>query len=241
VTDTPSPEGSLTEIPRKWLTAAAGFVPILLQAITYICYKEFFSAFQIRPEEAGYDFASLLGQQAAALLAASALVLAALAALTATISYYPRLLAAILSPKKIPNWVKSLLPFTENLEGVGVDLQVIFIGSLISIAWSISETTQVGDILFLPATVGIFSVDHILTKKVVGSDGDSAWVKITKPRQYSALRVLVVSFVVVISITQVDHAGPLTRKLSEAVASMVIIFVIDRAFPVIHVPTPSEK
>ncbi len=223
-----APDLGAADISRKWLLAAASFIPILLQSITYISYKAFLGSFQVRPEEAGYDFASLLGQQAPALIMASALTVMVLALITFALMYYWHLLGPYIVQKlRFPYAFKQRLPFLAKIEGNLVDLRMMgfaFLAlAIVGVAGRLGEGFSLP---VLPVMAAILSIEHLIVARSSRHSARSLWVRLTEVNSYSATRILALSGSVVLLLSTIRVDG--IEGLNYAVTSLVIVFVLDR-------------
>lgn len=223
-----APDLGAADISRKWLLAAASFIPITLQSITYISYKAFLGYFQVRPEEAGYDFASLLGQQAPALIIASALTVMVLAIIAFALMYYWHALGPYIIQKlHFPHAFKRRLPFLAKIEGSLVDLRMMgFAFSALVIVGVAGRLGQGVSLSVLPLMAAILSIEHLIVAGRPGHPPRSLWVRLTEANSYSATRVLVLSGSVVLLLSTIRVDG--IQGMNYAVTSLVIVFVLDR-------------
>lgn len=223
-----APDLGAADISRKWLLAAASFMPIILQSITYISYKAFLGYFQVRPEEAGYDFASLLGQQAPALIMASALTVMMLAIITFALMYYWHVLGPYIIQKlHFPHAFKQRLPFLAKIEGSLVDLRMMgFAFATLVIVGVAGRLGQGVSLAVLPLMAAILSIEHLIVARSPGHSPRSLWVRLTEANSYSATRVLVLSGSVVLLLSTIKVDG--IQGMNYAVTSLVIVFILDR-------------
>lgn len=210
---------------KIWLPFSA-VAAAAVQTVAYVGYKLFYTSFGVRPEEVGYDYASLFPRtafQLALIIAAGLLILSALSLLVAFVS------AVIVPTFKRRGHAR----LSSGDRGVLLLLAAMTLSALIA---RIVGNRHFGLIL-LASCVLVFVVNHLRARRA-GSPQNSALSQLAAPRIYRGGRRITLLLVAAASAAAFDVSD--LDDLPLLLVVVVIVYSVDRAVPVSEIASETD-
>lgn len=208
-----------------WLPLSA-LVAGVVQTVAYAGYKFFYNSFGIRPEEVGYDYASLLPRTAyvVALLVSIALVVLALVSLT--LAFYVGLLKPMLQ-----DFLGGSKPSPAGRLDNG--LAVAMVPFAATVVVSLVGAAQLAGWAFLSVGLTAVVVEHVRARNRNVADS-SVLMRFLAPRTYRGARRVVLIAVASIFPGTLALSSPVE---AETVAfAVLMVYALDRMVPVVDPP-----
>lgn len=209
----------------------AVFVPLsvvgaaALQTVAYAGYKLFYNSFGVRPEEVGYDYASLFPRTAMQIAILVSVALVVLAALSIAVAFYGAIGVGFLRGQRES---KLADPAVEDRRArfLGFGIAAVFAVTLVASAIGLPSIA-----FYAFATVVVLSLaaEHIVARDTK----TRSWLDdLFRPRIYRApRRILLIA--AALSLPTLD-ATVLPLSTAEVVIWTIAIFLVDRAVPVVQ-------
>jgi hypothetical protein len=205
---------------KLWLPLSA-VAATAVQTIAYVGYKLFYNSFGVRPEEVGYDYASLLPRtafQLALLLAAALLFLCALSLILAC-------------------YAVTLKPFFSGWSGTRRSTgDRAAVASLAAMVLSIAVAAIVGNrhfwLILCASGAVVLVIDHSLARSA-GRPQSSLLSELMTPRIYRGARRMVLLTMAALSATALDLGG--LDRMALLLVLVIGLYVADRFVPVVDV------
>lgn len=199
----------------------------VLQTIAYTGYKLFYNAFGVRPEEVGYDYASLFPRTAIPLAVLLSFVLTALATVSFAVALYGGMGYS---------FIKSLRtetpedPFHRERQA-----RLVMIGFATTFGVLLVMNALGASSVAIWAVVAVFLITVLIEHRVARDTASRSWLDVLfAPRIYrSPRRLLLIAFA--ISVPTWDPNVEIT--FSYVLSMTLLVFLADRIVPVM----PTER
>ncbi len=198
------------------LTAVAAAT---VQTVAYVGYKLFYNSFGVRPEEVGYDYASLFPRSAFQLALLITAALALLCGISVTLAIYGVLLKPVVDDLRGRNSPATGVP----VRAFGTLLVCAVVSLLIS-NWTGIDGRELL-LLLLVLSLVLLLAGHVHAR-AEGRPETSLLSHLMAPRVYRASRRLVLLALAV------SIAAWVTPSVLGSILLLILLYGIDRAFPV---------